>query len=147
MKFGIVLFNCASLFLIMTIREDTREINSLVGPMGIVAGFTYLCASIFLNMFDSIAISILTSLCVDMDNNDGKPCHGPKKLHTMIDNIYKSLGLNINATTCYMDDQEKLSSFVPSTLGSLKASLFIPKHTKDSKMSNLDSERGSSFKK
>jgi hypothetical protein len=53
-KLAIIALNCLSLYLIMSrITMDTEEVSSLLGPMAVVAIFTYLTASVFLGYFDT----------------------------------------------------------------------------------------------
>ena len=48
---------------------------------------TYLTASIFISMFDTAVLSLLTCLAIDMDNNSGQPVMGPPTFHEKKDKI------------------------------------------------------------
>merc|ERR1711935_1323156 len=72
-KIGIVVGNLFSLFFIMkNITKDTEEVSSLMGPMIIVGVVTYFTASIFLGLFDTAVIALLTCYAIDMDVHDGE---------------------------------------------------------------------------
>ena len=73
-KLAIVVGNCFSLYFIMkNITHDTEEVSSLLGPMLVVAVVSYISASIFLGLFDTAVLSLMTCLAIDMDMNDGTP--------------------------------------------------------------------------
>lgn len=81
-KIGITVGNCLSLMFIMkNITMDTEEVGSVAGPVVIVAVFSFLTASVMLGMFDSVVLSMLTCLSIDLDLNDGQPAKGPKTFH------------------------------------------------------------------
>lgn len=53
-KFGCVAFNCYSHFIIMKyLFEDVDDVSSLSGPFFVIGSFTYICASLFLGLFDT----------------------------------------------------------------------------------------------
>ena len=60
---------------------DTEEVSSLLGPMAVVAIFTYLTASVFLGQFDTSVQALLTSYAVDLDINNGIAQFGPPTFH------------------------------------------------------------------
>jgi hypothetical protein len=73
-KIGIVVGNLFSLYFLMDkVFEDTKEISSLLGPMVLVGIITFFTASIFLELFDTAVMSLMTSLAVDLDAHDGSP--------------------------------------------------------------------------
>ena len=87
-KVGLVVGNCFSLFAIMkNVTEDTAEVSSLMGPMAVVAVFTYLTASVVLGLFDTAVLAMMTSLSIDMDCNDGEPKRGPPTFHDGIKKV------------------------------------------------------------
>jgi len=87
-KVAIVVGNCFSLYFIMkNITKDTEEVSSLLGPMVVVGVVTYLTASIFLGLFDTAVMAMLTSLAVDMDMHAGEPHFGPPTFHDKCDKI------------------------------------------------------------
>lgn len=81
-KVALVVGNCFSLYFIMAnITQDTEEVSSLIGPMVAVAIVTYMTASIFLGLFDTAVMAMMTCLAVDMDLHDGEPKFGPPTFH------------------------------------------------------------------
>lgn len=87
-KVGLVVGNCFSLYFIMkNVTADTDEVSSLMGPMAVVAAFTYLTASVMLGMFDTAVLSMMTCLAIDMDLNDGTPMKGPPTFHDGLANV------------------------------------------------------------
>lgn len=90
-KIGLVFLNCYSLWYIMEyIFEDTVQVRSIFGPMAIVAAFTYMCASIFLGVFDEVVLALLTCMCIDIELNL-KPKYGPPQFHALIDSFFVEL--------------------------------------------------------
>jgi hypothetical protein len=80
-KIGILVANLFSLYGIMKyITEDTEEVSSLLGPMVLVAVVTYFTASIFLGLFDTAVMALMTCLAVDLDVH-GEPKWGPPTFH------------------------------------------------------------------
>lgn len=51
-KISIVVVNCYNLYLLMMARKDMEDVNSIQGPMIVVAIVTYMIASLFLSLFD-----------------------------------------------------------------------------------------------
>jgi len=80
-KIGIVVANCFSLYFIMKFRKDYDEVNTIWGPIAVVAIVTYYAASLFLSLFEEAIMSLLTCLSFDMDANGGEPVHGPATFH------------------------------------------------------------------
>lgn len=86
-KIGITVGNCFSLLFIMkTITKDMDEISSVYGPVAVVAVFTYFTATVFLGLFDTAVLTLMTCLAIDMDLNNGTPKYGPETFH---DNMKK----------------------------------------------------------
>jgi hypothetical protein len=72
-KVGLTTGNVFSLIFIMnTITKDSEEISSVLGPCLVVGVFTYFTASVFLGLFDTAVLTMMTSLAIDMDMN-GNP--------------------------------------------------------------------------
>ena len=89
-KVAICVGNCFSLYFIMSvITKDTSEVSSLTGPMVAVALVTFLTASIFLGLFDTAVMSMMTCLAVDMDLHDGHPEWGPPTFHDGLDKAHE----------------------------------------------------------
>ena len=80
-KIGLCVGNVFSLLFIMKLRGDNEEVSSNFGPIVVIAVASYLTASIFLGMFDTSVMAILTCLAVDMDLHDGDPMYGPPTFH------------------------------------------------------------------
>ena len=87
-KLAITVGNCFSLFFIMkNITHDTEEVSSLVGPVVVVGIVSYMTASIFLGLFDTAVLALMTCLAIDMDLHDGHPAFGPPTFHDSIGKI------------------------------------------------------------
>ena len=69
------------------ITKDIEEGVSVYGPCIIVGIFTFLTASVLLNMFDSVVLGMLTCLSIDLDLNDGSPSKGPPTFHDSCNKI------------------------------------------------------------
>lgn len=69
------------LFIMKNITKDMEEITSVIGPVVVVCVVTYLTASLFLGMFDTAVMAILTCLALDMDLHGGEPRFGPPTFH------------------------------------------------------------------
>lgn len=90
-KIGITVGNVFSLLFIMkTITKDSEEISSIFGPCLVVGLFTYFTASVFLGLFDTAVMSMMTSLAIDMDMNNGTPMFGPPTFHENVKKITQS---------------------------------------------------------
>lgn len=91
-KIGIVVGNLFSLYFIMkNITKDTKEVSSMMGPMVLVGVVSYFTASIFLGLFDTAVMSLMTSLAVDMDVHDGEPAWGPPTFHDGVSKVKKTM--------------------------------------------------------
>lgn len=87
-KIGIVVGNLFSLLFIMkNITKDTEEVSSLLGPMILVGVISFFTASIFLGLFDTAVMALMTSLAVDMDVHDGEPQWGPPTFHEGVSKV------------------------------------------------------------
>ena len=81
-KVGIVAANLFSLYIIMKhITYDTEEVSSLLGPMVLVGVVSFFTANIFLGLFDTAVMALMTSLAVDLDLHNGVPQFGPPTFH------------------------------------------------------------------
>ena len=69
-----------------SITGDTKEVSSLLGPILVVALWTYFTASVFLGLFDTAVMAMMTSLAIDMDCN-GSPQYGPPTFHENVKKI------------------------------------------------------------
>jgi len=86
-KVGITVANCFSLLFIMkTITNDSEEIQSIIGPVVVVAICTYLTSIVFLNIFDTAVLSLMTAMAVDLDLN-GELKYGPPTFHESMTKI------------------------------------------------------------
>lgn len=87
-KLGIVVINLMFLYGLMSVRGDLEEVGGYgwMVPAFVVGAITYICASVFLGLFDETVLALVTSLCVDIDLN-GKPKYGPPTFHDTFDKI------------------------------------------------------------
>jgi len=86
-KVGLCVLNCCSLWMIMKyLTKDTEEISSPAGPILVVGLFTYVCASVFLGLFDEAVMALMTCLAIDTDLN-GEPKYGPPTFHEALDTV------------------------------------------------------------
>lgn len=86
-KVGITAANVFSLFFIMkNITKDMDEVSSVIGPAVVVGFVTYLTASLFLGLFDTAVMAMLTSLSFDINKN-GNPKYGPPTFHDKMDKM------------------------------------------------------------
>jgi len=100
-KVGLTVANVFSLIFIMkTITEDSKEVSSVIGPCVVVGLFTYFAASMFLGLFDTAVLSLMTSLAVDMDMNGGEGQYGPPTFHDSVNKIDSK-------TQAYEDERRK----------------------------------------
>jgi hypothetical protein len=87
-KVGLTVGNIFSLLFIMkTITKDSEEVSSVIGPCIVVGLFTYCAASVFLGLFDTAVMAMLTSLAIDMDLNDDALQFGPPAFHGAVAKI------------------------------------------------------------
>lgn len=87
-KVGITVANVFSLLFIMkNVTKDMDEISSIAGPVIAVGFVTYLTASLFLGLFDTGVMAMLTCLSFDMDQNNGTPMFGPPTFHENMDKV------------------------------------------------------------
>ena len=56
-------------------------------PIAIVFIFSWMIASLFLNIFMSVTRTLMMCLAVDMDLNDGRPEFGPVSFHEAIHTV------------------------------------------------------------
>jgi len=80
-KVAITAGNIFSLIEIMKYRKDWEEVSSPAGPIILVGALTFMTASIFLGLFDTAVMALMTCLAIDMDLNDGAPKFGPPTFH------------------------------------------------------------------
>ena len=71
----------------MKYRDDLVEVSSLLAPMVLVGVITFMTASIFLGLFDTAVMALMTCLAIDMDMNDGHPLFGPPTFHDSMGKI------------------------------------------------------------
>ena len=88
-KIGIVAANLVCFYFLMKSRGDLEEVPLPIYPALVVGVMTYLASSLFLSLFDKAVMALLTSVCIDIDYNNGEPQFGPATFH---DNYVKKLG-------------------------------------------------------
>lgn len=87
-KVGLTVANVFSLIFIMkSITKDSKEVSSLIGPCVVVGLFTYFAATVFLGLFDTAVMALMTALAVDMDMNGGEQQYGPPTFHDSVKKI------------------------------------------------------------
>ena len=90
-KVGIVVGNLFSCYFIMKyITKDLEEISSIIGPLAIVGFVSFLTASIFLGLFDTAVMALMTCLAVDIDVH-GDPQFGPPTFHESVSKVRSSM--------------------------------------------------------
>jgi len=88
-KVGLTIGNIFSLIFIMNLRNDTEEISSVFGPCIVVGCFTYFTSTVFLGLFDTGVMAMMTSLAIDMDLNGEETRFGPPTFHEKCKKIDK----------------------------------------------------------
>lgn len=73
------IFSC--LFIMKTVTKTYDDLSSPLGPVVLVGLVSYATASIFLGLFDTAVLSMMTSMAVDMDMNGGDLKFGPPTFH------------------------------------------------------------------
>lgn len=86
-KVAITAGNMFSLYQVMKYRNDLEEVSSLLAPMVLVGAVTFMTASIFLGLFDTAVMALMTCLAIDMDMNGGNPKFGPPTFHDSVGKI------------------------------------------------------------
>jgi hypothetical protein len=84
-KAAITGFNMVSCYYVMKRAgnfDTTGEnhVENIYAPILLVGVITYITATMFLNMFDTAVLSLLTCLAIDIDSN-GTPKYGPPTFH------------------------------------------------------------------
>jgi hypothetical protein len=93
-KVAITAGNMFSLYKVMQYRNDLEEVSSLLAPMVLIGAVTFMTASIFLGLFDTAVMALMTCLAIDMDLNGDEPQHGPPTFHEKATNIKNTAGAN-----------------------------------------------------
>lgn len=86
-KVGLTILNTVLTYYYMKMVTVDGGINNYIGPMFMVALTTFLLVSVFLGIFDTAVIAMLTCTAADMDLHNGDNKWGPKTLHEVIDSI------------------------------------------------------------
>lgn len=90
-KVAITVGNCFSCMFIM--KWMKIEVSQPLGPLILIGIISYISASVFLGLFDTAVLSMMTSMAVDMDMHDGELRFGPPTFHD--DTNEKSQGAKI----------------------------------------------------
>lgn len=89
-KIGISVGNVFCLLFIMrTITGDSKEVSSVLGPCILVGVWSYFTASVFLGLFDTAVMAMMTSRAIDMDVHGGKAAFGPPTFHDSCETMAK----------------------------------------------------------
>lgn len=83
-KISIVVSTLILTWLVLNATGEVEKCGSIVPPMVIVGLVAFMCASVFLGLFDETTIAMVTCVCVDTDINDGEPKFGPPTFHDAI---------------------------------------------------------------
>jgi len=84
-KIGITVGNCVSFYFVLKLTKE--EVGSLVGPLLVVGSVSFITASLFLALFDTAVMALMTCLAVDIDLH-GSPQHGPPTFHDGIKKVH-----------------------------------------------------------
>lgn len=89
-KMALVVVNCFFLiFILKDITGEADKIHSIGGPILVTGLITYIAGSLFLGIFSSAVMALMTCLAVDMDLHDGDPQYGPQTFHDGVEKIKK----------------------------------------------------------
>lgn len=91
-KVGLTVANCFSLVFIMKSiipPNEGEEVTSMAGPIFVVGVVTYFTASVFLGLFDTTVLAMMTCLAIDMDLHDNVPQYGPPTFHENVQKVEK----------------------------------------------------------
>ena len=73
-KWAIIFMNIATFwFVAKYVTTGATEVHNLWNPSILVFLWTYVTSTIFLGVFETSVVSMMTCLCVDMDLHDGSP--------------------------------------------------------------------------
>lgn len=87
-KWAIIFINIATFwFVAKYVTTGATEVHNLWNPSILVFLWTYVTATIFLGVFETSIISMMTCLCVDMDLHEGEPQSGPPCFHDSLEDI------------------------------------------------------------
>lgn len=90
-KVALTVVNCFMLVFIMKYITDVADhIDNVWPPIGVTALISFLCASLFLGIFENAVLALMTCLAVDMDLHDGVPQYGPATFHDGMAKIKKA---------------------------------------------------------
>lgn len=88
-KVAITVGNCFSFMFVMKHVTHTT-VTSIWGPIIIVGFVSFFTASLFLGIFETAVMALMTCLAVDSDLHDEQPAFGPKTFHDKTNKIKKS---------------------------------------------------------
>lgn len=78
LKWCVVVLNILTFqFTVKYITTGATELHNVWNPTLLVFLFTYVTVTIFLGVFDTAIMSMVTCLCVDMELHDGNVTAGP----------------------------------------------------------------------
>jgi hypothetical protein len=90
-KIAVTVVNCFMLVFIMKeITGIADQLHSIFGPIAVTALITWMCASLFLGIFENAVLALMMCLAADSDLHDGTPEYGPPTFH---DGIAKVKGV------------------------------------------------------
>ncbi len=87
-KVAVTVVNCFMLVFIMKeITGVADQLHSIWVPVALTALITWLCASLFLGIFENAVLALMMCLAADRDLHDGEPKYGPPTFHNGIDKV------------------------------------------------------------
>jgi hypothetical protein len=86
-KIAIVVGNCFLFVLVITKITKESATISIMGPVAVVAMVTFFTASVFLALFDTAVLSLMTCRAIDYDLHNGEPVFGPPTYHDKIESV------------------------------------------------------------
>lgn len=91
-KVGITVANCFTCeALIQMTAKTPEEVPNWIAPVAVVGLCTYLTAVVFLSIFDTGVLGLMTAMAFDLDLN-GSLKSGPKSFHETLDKIKERKG-------------------------------------------------------
>lgn len=85
-KIAITAGNTISFYFMLKLVTK-EEVGSIIAPAVVVGAVSFITASLFLALFDTAVMALMTCLAVDLDLHDGQPAFGPPTFHDGISNI------------------------------------------------------------
>ncbi len=88
-KVGVTVGNCFSFMFIIKLTNGPDEQPDLIAPIAVLALLTYLTAVVFLNIFDTGVMGLMTAMAFDLDLH-GELRYGPPTFHQRMRDMDKT---------------------------------------------------------